>query len=325
MRLILLKNLSGKKATVKKTTSDVFPDHSNRLQTKLARKNYRHFSYIFAHLQEWGVLQQNRDCHILSRRWSAGAVSRLWPRCCSNHARCPRVPMLSRSAIHASGIVVCERNSQANRITAPGKSRQRLLALEQLRPRRIQMHIITDRLEIPVAAPIHDQRLILAAKQVPELLVPPMVAAGIGAQQPLHPGHQVGLGRLDDQVKVVAHEAIRMHLPAGLLTRLRERLQEPLPVLVILENGLPPVAPIHHVINRPRILDAQLPSHPPRLALPLPFSQENYTISLTDPCYGGSGIARAVGQGGPRDSTRAREWCAVVARFYTVHLSSSVP
>ena len=58
---ILLKNPSGKKATVKKTISDVSPDHSNRLQTKLARKNYRHFSYIFAHLQEWGVLQQNQS------------------------------------------------------------------------------------------------------------------------------------------------------------------------------------------------------------------------------------------------------------------------
>jgi hypothetical protein len=64
--MILLKNPSGKKATVKKTTSDVSPGHSNRLQTKLARKNYRHFSYIFAHLQEWGVLKQNRECHIFA-------------------------------------------------------------------------------------------------------------------------------------------------------------------------------------------------------------------------------------------------------------------
>ena len=46
--------------------------------------------------------------------WSAGAASRFWSRCCSNHARCPRVPMVSRSAIHASGIVVFERNSQAS-------------------------------------------------------------------------------------------------------------------------------------------------------------------------------------------------------------------
>jgi probable HAF family extracellular repeat protein len=41
--------------------------------------------------------------------------------------------------------------------------------------------------------------------------------------------------------------------------------QQPLPVLVIPEDRLPPVAPIHDVINPARILDAQVPSHGPRL------------------------------------------------------------
>src|ERR1035437_8569188 len=67
MRLILLKNPSGQKVTVKKTISDVSPGNSNRVQTKLARKNSRHFSCIFTHLQKGGVLQQNRDCHVLTR------------------------------------------------------------------------------------------------------------------------------------------------------------------------------------------------------------------------------------------------------------------
>jgi hypothetical protein len=43
---------SDQKETVKKTISDVFPGHSNRVQTKLARRNSRHFSCTFAHLQE---------------------------------------------------------------------------------------------------------------------------------------------------------------------------------------------------------------------------------------------------------------------------------
>ena len=75
MRLILLKNPFGQKATVKRTMSDVSLGHSNRVQTKLARKNFQHFSYIFTHLQNRGVLQQNRDCHILSRHWSVGPDS----------------------------------------------------------------------------------------------------------------------------------------------------------------------------------------------------------------------------------------------------------
>src|ERR1017187_695276 len=58
--LILLKNPTGQKATVKRTISDVSLGHSNRVQTKLARKNFQHFSYIFTHLQNRGVLQQNQ-------------------------------------------------------------------------------------------------------------------------------------------------------------------------------------------------------------------------------------------------------------------------
>ncbi len=71
-------------------------------------------------------------------------------------------------------------------------------------------------------------------------------------------------------------------LRARLLTRLRQRLQQPLPVLVILEDGLSPVAPIHHLIDCPRILNAHLPSHAPRLLLSSLRGQQNNTISLTD-------------------------------------------
>jgi hypothetical protein len=74
--LILLKNPSGQKATVKKTISDVSLGHSNRVQTKSARKNSRHFSYILTHLQKEGVLQQNPDCRILSAHWPGGAAGR---------------------------------------------------------------------------------------------------------------------------------------------------------------------------------------------------------------------------------------------------------
>ena len=59
-KLILLKNPSGQKVTVKKTISDISPGNSNRVRTKLARKNSRHFSCIFTHLQKRGVLQQNQ-------------------------------------------------------------------------------------------------------------------------------------------------------------------------------------------------------------------------------------------------------------------------
>src|ERR1019366_2768103 len=71
---ILLKNPSGQKVTVKKTISDVSPGDSNRVQTKLARKNSRHFSCIFTHLQKRGVLQQNRECHVSAGRRSPHVI-----------------------------------------------------------------------------------------------------------------------------------------------------------------------------------------------------------------------------------------------------------
>src|ERR1041385_4551874 len=47
--------------------------------------------------------------------------------------------------------------------------------------------------------------------------VPPLPSqVGIDAQEPFHCGDEVGLGCFDDEVKMVAHEAIGMHLPVGL-------------------------------------------------------------------------------------------------------------
>ena len=43
-----------------------------------------------------------------------GAVDRPSPRCGSNHAKGPRLPMFKRAAIQAKGIVVFERKSRAN-------------------------------------------------------------------------------------------------------------------------------------------------------------------------------------------------------------------
>ncbi len=44
--------------------------------------------------------------------------------------------------------------------------------------------------------------------------------------------------------------------------------EKPLPVLVVLENGLSLVPTVHQVINRAGILDAQLAQHGQRVAIP---------------------------------------------------------
>ena len=76
------------------------------------------------------------------------------------------------------------------------------------------------------------------------------------AQAVLRRGHR-------DEVDVIGHQAIGVNLPAGLGASLPQRRKEKFPVLIILEDGFPPVSAIHHVIYRAGILDSQLARHAP--------------------------------------------------------------
>jgi hypothetical protein len=62
---------------------------------------------------------------------------------------------------------------------------------------------------------------------------------------------------LQDQMKMITHQATGMHLPLRLSTGFAQRGQESPAVRVILENIVPAVPPIHAVINRSGILGAQ--------------------------------------------------------------------
>src|SRR6266511_1468173 len=95
-------------------------------------------------------------------------------------------------------------------------------------------------------------------------LVSAIEPTGVGTQEPLHPGDQIGLGRFHHQVEMVAHEAERMHLPVGLGTALGQRFQETLPVGVIFEDGLFPITPIHYMINGSLKFHSQLARHRPK-------------------------------------------------------------
>jgi hypothetical protein len=62
-------------------------------------------------------------------------------------------------------------------------------------------------------------------------------------------------------MKMVGHQAKGLHLPARFPTGLAQGVEETLPILVILEDGFPPVPAIHHVINRSGIFHSELPRH----------------------------------------------------------------
>src|SRR5881396_3603812 len=69
-------------------------------------------------------------------------------------------------------------------------------------------------------------------------------------------------------MKMIGHQAIRVHLPAGLKTGLPERTQKPASILFILEDRFTAIPAIHHMINRADVLHSQLPGYTTESAWP---------------------------------------------------------
>ncbi len=81
---------------------------------------------------------------------------------------------------------------------------------------------------------------------MPDQFVPVIEPDGVGALQPGHARHQVGVGCFEHQMIVVGHEAVRMYLPTGLEAGLRQGLQEILAVHVIEVNVSAAIPAAHH-------------------------------------------------------------------------------
>jgi hypothetical protein len=101
--------------------------------------------------------------------------------------------------------------------------------------------------------------------------MPPVEARRYRGLKPAHPGHQIRLRRLDEQVVMIdgapappfvlafgdsvslrsaAHQHPGMNAPARAPAYFPERGQETLPIRVVAKNRLPPVTPIENVIDR---------------------------------------------------------------------------
>jgi hypothetical protein len=96
--------------------------------------------------------------------------------------------------------------------------------------------------------------------------VPPVEPSGVGAQKPFHARHQICPGCFHHQMKVIGHQTKGMDLPAGFAAGFPQRLDEPLPILLIPEYRFAPVAPVHYVINRTGIFHSELAGHRPDVA-----------------------------------------------------------
>jgi hypothetical protein len=74
------------------------------------------------------------------------------------------------------------------------------------------------------------------------------------------------LGRLvEDQMKVIAHQAIGVNLPFGLAAGFRQGGQEHAAIPHISKNWLPAIPPVHHMVDRSGKFTAHLARHTPTM------------------------------------------------------------
>jgi hypothetical protein len=107
-------------------------------------------------------------------------------------------------------------------------------------------------------------------------LVADIMAFGVHTQQPFHAVHQVGLRRFEDQVEVIAHQAVGVNLPFGFAASFRQGREEELAVGIVQDDVVSLIAPAHHMVDGPGVFDSQLARHGAN------FSQSGTSVNSED-------------------------------------------
>ncbi len=145
--------------------------------------------------------------------------------------------------------------------TAPAIVTQGLIEAQDASASGVEMDVIANDAEVISMVGVHQQGFIAAAEEVTKEVVAAVEAGGVGAKEPTHPCDEVGLGRFDDQMEVVTHEAIGVDLPVGFCAGFYECVQKKLAVTVIPKDVFATVTAVEDVIGGVLEFDAQLTWH----------------------------------------------------------------
>ena len=89
----------------------------------------------------------------------------------------------------------------------------------------------------------------------------------VNAEEPFHAGDEVGLGRFEDDVKVVSHQAIGMNLPAGFEAGLGKSGEKNLWIGLIHKNILALIAAAENMVEGAWKFASELAWHGQRVPL----------------------------------------------------------
>jgi len=102
---------------------------------------------------------------------------------------------------------------------------------------------------------------VTAAEEMAEVFVFAVEPGGVGAEQPFHAGDKVGLGRFEDEVKMVSHEAPGVDLEFGFEAGFAEGFEEKFTIGIVEEDVFAPVAAAHDVVKSSGKLDTWFAGH----------------------------------------------------------------
>src|SRR5882672_8860195 len=108
------------------------------------------------------------------------------------------------------------------------------------------MNVGAEHVEVHWLPPVNDYRFVSPLKQMAKNFVPAIVALGVSPLQPFHSRDEISLGRLDQQMIMIAHQHAGMDTPTGLLASFFQGFQESFAIRMVGEDRLPVTASSHH-------------------------------------------------------------------------------
>lgn len=148
------------------------------------------------------------------------------------------------------------------------------------------MHIITDRAQINRIALIDQERLIAAGKNMAAQAMPAIEAHGVAPEQPFHSRYQVGARRFHDEVEMITHQTVGVHLPRRALTSASEQDKEILPIGVIPKDVFAPITAAQEMVDGALVFNSELAWHAPSLSTPAQQLNEKVQKVRTDSFWG---------------------------------------
>ena len=124
---------------------------------------------------------------------------------------------------------------------------------------RIQDQVPTELLQ--VALLVHQDTLESPLQDMANATMPPVKGLCIDTVQPQHAVTEVGLGRFQEEMIVIDHQAVGIASPVLLGHLPREQVDEAGAIAVVVIDGVPGVPARRDMIERPFELQPQLPGH----------------------------------------------------------------